>query len=164
MTPPPLDPRKSPWKRGDVCTLGFEKNGFVVDCSSQHFEVRWIPGGIVEQIPAGDIDNLLRVAHADSLSPDGRRTNLQFLEAVESLSHVQKALAERINTVKDENEKKELDRLARRIFAEDGCEWDKKHRAQLLTVLVEPKGLGVIFRFRERLHRLFCSSLLSRKK
>jgi hypothetical protein len=157
MTPQPLDPRKSPWKRGDVCTLGFEKNGFVVDCTSQHLEVRWMPGAVVERIPAEDIDNLLRVAHADSLGPDGHRTNFQFLEAIESLSRREEAVAERIKTVKNENEKEELDRLTRRLFAEDGCEWDKKHAAELWALLLEPNDVGVVFKFRERLHRLFCS-------
>jgi hypothetical protein len=155
MPPQPLDPRKSPWKRGDVCTLGFEKNGFVVDCTPQYLEVRRMPGSGIERIPAEDIDKLLRVAHADSLGPDGDRTNLQFLEAVESLSRVQDLLAERIKTVKDENEKEELNRLTRRIFA--GCEWDKKHAAELLALLLERKDVGVVFRLRERLHRLFCS-------
>jgi hypothetical protein len=154
MPPQPLDPRKSPWKRGDVCTLDFKKNGFVVDCTPQYLEVRWMSGSGIERIPAEDIDQLLRVAHADSLGPDGDRTNLQFLEAVESLSHVQDLLAERIRTVKDESEEEELNRLTRRIFA--GCEWDKKHAAELLALLLE-QDVGVVFRLRERLHRIFCS-------
>ena len=44
-----------------------------------------MPDGTIERIPAEDVDNLLRVAHADSLGPDGQRTNLQYLEVFETL-------------------------------------------------------------------------------
>jgi hypothetical protein len=40
-THPSLDPRKSPWKRGDVCTKGFERNGFVLNHTPEYLEVRW---------------------------------------------------------------------------------------------------------------------------
>jgi hypothetical protein len=73
-TSPSLDPRKSPWKRGDVCTRGFERPGFVLDHTSEYLEVRWSDDS-KERIPTDAVDSLLRVAHADSLGPDGRRTN-----------------------------------------------------------------------------------------
>jgi hypothetical protein len=110
----------------------------------------------VERIPTEAIDRLLRVAHADSLGPDGRRTNVEHLEVVEALSFIQRTLAERIETVKDEDEKKKLDHLVRRIFSHE-CEWDKKHQAKLMALLSAPKSAGVIFKLRERIHRLFCA-------
>jgi hypothetical protein len=158
MTPQPsLDPRKSPWKRGDVCTLGFEKNCFVLNYTKEYLEVRWMSDGSVERIPAEAIDSLLRVAHADSLGPDGRRTNSQYLEASEALALLESALAERIKGAKSESEKKELNHLTRRIFAEDGCKWDKKNQTKLLALLAAPKSVGVIFKLRERIHRIFCN-------
>ncbi len=69
----PLDPRKSPWKRGDVCSLGFEKHCFVMSYTLEYLEVRWMSDGSIERIPADTVDTVLRVAHGDSLGPDGRR-------------------------------------------------------------------------------------------
>jgi hypothetical protein len=54
---PPLDPRESPWKRGDVCTLGFKKSGFVLNHTPEYLEVRWMSSDEgVERIPAEEID------------------------------------------------------------------------------------------------------------
>jgi len=156
MQQPSLDPRKSPWKRGDVCTLGFEKYCFVLNHTPEYLEVLWVSDHSIERIPTEAIDRLLRVAHADSLGPDGRRTNLEHLEAVERLSRLKHALAERMETVKDEDEKEKLDRLVRRMFAEDECKWDKKNQTKLLALLAAPKSVGVIFKLRERIHRIFC--------
>jgi len=39
---PPLDPRKYPYHSGDVVTLSFKKNGFVLDFSPAYFEVMWM--------------------------------------------------------------------------------------------------------------------------
>lgn len=58
MTPQPLDPRKSPWKRGDVCTLGFEKVGFVLSYTPEYLEIRW-EGGIIEKRLAPEIEDIL---------------------------------------------------------------------------------------------------------
>lgn len=156
MQEPSLDPRKSPWKRGDVCTLGFEKNCFVLNYTPEYLEVRWMSDDKVERIPTEAIDRLLRVAHANTLGPDGHRTNLEYLEVAEALSRLKHTLAELMETVKDENEKKKLDRLVRRMFAEDECKWDKKNQAKLLALLTAPKSVGVIFKLRERIHRIFC--------
>lgn len=153
---PPLDPRKSPWKRGDVCTSGFTKTGFVLSYTPEYLEVRWTARGGVEKIPTEEIENLLRTAHADSPSTDGTKTNLELLEAVEALSRISEALKERMATVKNDNEKKELDRLSRRIFATDKCDWDDKNHVKILRLLIDPKNAGVIFKFRDRLHRVFC--------
>jgi hypothetical protein len=156
-TSPPLDPRKSHWKRGDVCTLGFEKNCFVLNFTPEYLEVRWMNDGSIERIPSDAIDNLLRVAHADSLGPDGCRTNLEYLQASETLSFVQHGLAERMKTITSENEKQKLDRLVRRIFAEEKCKWDARNSAKLLVLLATPESVGVGFRIRERIHRIFCT-------
>jgi hypothetical protein len=153
---PSLDPRKNPWKRGDLCTLGFEKNGFVLSHTAEYLEVRWMQGGGIERIPTGEIDNLLRVGHAaDSIAPGGR-TNLQNLEAIEALSGISDGIAERMKTVKNEDEKKELDRLVRRIFASDKCEWDSKNETKLWQMFLKPEKVGLIFKLRERIHRAFC--------
>jgi len=120
-TSPSLDPHKSPWKRGDVCTLGFEKNCFVLSHTSEYLEVRWMNDGGVERIQTDAIDSLLRVAHADGLGPDGRRTNLEYLQAREALDFLEHGLAERTKAIKSDKEKQQLDRLVRRIFSEGKC-------------------------------------------
>jgi len=51
--------------------------------------VRWDDDSIERILRADAIDNLLRVAHADSLGPDGRRTNLENLQALEALDFVE---------------------------------------------------------------------------
>lgn len=151
-----LDPRKSPWKRGDVCTRGFERPGFAVSCTSEYLEVRWNDNSI-ERIPSDAIESLLRVAHADSLGPDGRRTNLEYLQSLETLDFLQHGMAERIKTLKSNKEKEELDRLVRRIFSEGQCKWDARHASQLTVLLAAPQNVGLAFRIREKIHRFFCS-------
>jgi hypothetical protein len=153
-TPPSLDPLKSPWQRGDVCTRAFELAGFVVSRNQAYMQIRWNDGS-TEQVPDADIDSLTRFAHANSLGPDGKRTNLEYLETLEALDYLEHAIAERMKTIK-EHEKPELDRLVRRLFAENQCEWDKKHAAQLTAMLANPRNVGIIFRIRDRIHCRSC--------
>jgi len=157
-----LDPRKSPWKCGDVCTRDFKTVGFVVSHTSDYLEIRWNRDGIeeIERIPTDVVDDILRVAHADALSPADERTNLENLEKLEALDALENAISNR--TFKDDREKSEVDNLIRRSFATDGCAWDKKNASQLLVLALKPEEVGVSFKLRERLHRLFCSR--SRKR
>jgi hypothetical protein len=153
--PPSLDPLKSPWKRGDVCTRGFEKPAFVLNPAPECFEVRWNDDS-VERIPSGAIDNLVRVAHEDGLGPDGQRTNLGYLQSLEALDLLQHGLAERSKTIKSEKERRSLDHLVRRIFSDGKCKWDAAHTTELTMLLTSPGSVGIIFRIRERIHRIFC--------
>lgn len=155
-TSPSLDPSKNPWKRGDVCTLGFEKNGFVLNHTPEYLEVQWMNGGSIERIPTEAVDQLLRVAHADSLGPDGHRTNLEYLQVRESLDGLEQRIAERTKAIKSEKEKQELDRLVRRIFAQGECKWDTRHAGELMALLGAPESVGIAFKIRERIHRMFC--------
>lgn len=155
-TRPSLDPRKTPWKRGDVCTLGFEKHCFVLNHTSAHLEVRWMDGGGVERLTGIDIENLLRVRHADDPDPTGEKTNLQALEVYESLCRVGEAVQNRIENIKDESEREELDRLTRRLFAVDKCTWDKKHQGEIYLLIVNPTKVGLFFRVCDRVHRTIC--------
>lgn len=155
MDAPPLDPRKSPWKRGDVCTRDFTKVGFVLSYTPDYLEIRW-SGGVIERVPAHEIDNILRTAHANSTSPGGHQTNLETLAVIERLERIKTLLATRV--FKNDREKREADNLVRRSFATDGCDWDKRHSNQLLDLLLQPETVGAFFKLRERLHRLFCSA------
>src|SRR5713101_8122205 len=115
MRPQPLDPRQSPWKRGDVCTRDFKTNGFVLSYTSEYLEILWHGHDnidTIEKIPAHEVDDILRVAHADQISPAGRWTNLENLEAVEALTAVGNAAANR--SFKNERERSEADNLVRR--------------------------------------------------
>jgi hypothetical protein len=150
---PPLDPRKTPWKRGDVCTLGFKKSGFVLNHTPEYLEVRWMPNEGIERIPAEDIDNVLRVMHADSPSPDGTRTNLESLEIIESLSRVSDAVTERMKSVKDPAEKKEIDALIARSFGPK-CAFDRKHGNILFDLAIDPRQVSWYWKLRERIHRV----------
>ena len=157
MTPQSLDPHENPWMRGDVCTKGFEKVGFVVSYTSGHLEILW-PNG-VERVPSDEVDDIRRMAHWDSVPPGGQKTNLETLESLEALEILSNALSNALTdrAFKNEHEKAEVDNLIKRSFATDGCEWDKKHSTQLLTLALYPERVGIVFKLRERLHRSFCS-------
>ena len=161
MTTPSLDPRKTPYKRGDVVTLGFKKVGLVREFTPAYLEVRWNDednegNDKIERIPTAEIDNLVRVAHADALSPGGSRTNLQALEAIESLERVRALAAERTKTIKSPREQAHVNSLVTRAHATDGCEWDKQHYVLLMKLALEPWNVGLIPKLQERLHRAFC--------
>jgi hypothetical protein len=113
--------------------------------------------GGVERIPTDAIDNLLRVAHADSLGPDGHRTNLEYLQVFEGLDFLGHGLAERAKATESEEERQELDHLVRRIFSEGKCKWDALHRNELTILLAAPGSVGIAFKIRERIHRIFCA-------
>lgn len=157
MTPTPLNPRKSPWKRGDVCTRGSEKAGFILSYTPEYLEIRWNGRDGIERVPASQVDEILRVAHAEGPSLAGQGTNLQTLETIEALERVRNAAANR--TFKNEHEKREVDNLIERSFATDGCAWDKRNSNHLLTLALQPETVGIIFKLRERVHRLLCSRL-----
>ena len=71
MTPQSLDPHENPWKRGDVCTKGFEKVGFVVSYTSGYLEILW-PNGI-ERVPADEVDDILTEPRGDGGVSDKTR-------------------------------------------------------------------------------------------
>jgi hypothetical protein len=157
----PLDPRKTPFARGDVVTRGFQLAGLVTEVTSSYLEIRWNKGGnegkdTIERIPAADMDNVIRVAHADSLSPGGDKTNLQSLDAIEALERINIAIRNRMATIKTPTEKAEVDSLVTRAFAKDGCPWDRKNGARIFQLAVEPNNVGMLFKIQERLHRAFC--------
>jgi hypothetical protein len=157
----PLDPRKTPFSRGDVVTRGFKLAGLVTEVTSSYLEVRWNKEGnegndTIERIPAAEMDNLVRVAHADSLSAGGDQTNLQSLEGIEALERVTIAMRKRMATIKTPREKAEVDSLVTRAFAKDGCPWDRKNGARIFQLAVEPNNVGMLFKIQERLHRGFC--------
>jgi hypothetical protein len=87
-----------------LCKRGSDKAGFVLDHTAECLEVSWFGDNVVERIPIEDTDDLLRVAHADSLAPGGR-TYLETLEARKSLSRIKDGINERMKRVK--NEKRE---------------------------------------------------------
>jgi hypothetical protein len=158
---PSLDPRKTPYKRGDVVTLGFKKVGLVRGLTAAYLVVRWDDAGNegtdkIERIPTTDIDNLVRVAHADALSPGGTQTNLQALEVIESLERVRTLAAERMKTIKSPGEQAHVNILITRANATDGCDWDKQHYVLLMKLALEPWNVGLIPKLQERLHRVFC--------
>ena len=124
--------------------------------TAEYLEVRWSDES-KERIRTPDLESLLRIAHADSLGPDGRRTNLEILQSLEALDFVQRGIEERAKTIKSDRERNELDRLVRRIFAEGQCKWDARHSDELMGLLVAPLSVGFAFRVRERIHRMFCS-------
>jgi hypothetical protein len=150
---PPLDPRKYPWRRGDVCSLGGSKSGFVLAYTSEYLEVRWMPGGVVERLTDGDAESAIRYAHANSISAGGKGTNLEALEAIEALTRIEDAIRERMKTVKNETEKKELDALIKRSFNPE-CAFDRKYSNQLAALAIAPHEVGWFWKLRERIHRV----------
>jgi len=151
---PSLDPRKTPWKRGDVCALGSSKSGFVLDHTPEYLEVRWGPQGPIERLTGADAESVIRYAHADSLSAGGDMTNLEALETIEALDRVAEAVRERSQTIKSETEGKEVTALINRA-AQPECEFDRKHSAKLFALAVKPGEVGWYFKLREKIHRVF---------
>lgn len=150
----PLDPRKSPWKRGDLCTRGFRMSGFVVSCTPEHLEVRW--PDCVERIPADEIDSLVRLAHADGSSPSGEKTNLETLLTLEALERI--GTLARNRKFKNARQKAEADNFIRRAHAPDACYWDKENAINLTRLALEPEKVSLVFKIEERLHKVFCKN------
>jgi hypothetical protein len=50
ITQSSLDPRITPWKRGDVCTRNLDRVGFVLNCTREYLEVRRSEG-LIALIP-----------------------------------------------------------------------------------------------------------------
>lgn len=156
-TRPSLDPRKSPWQRGDVVTADFKSSGHVLSWTDKGLEVRWTDQRGVELVRPERADDLLRVAHAADVKPGGPRgeTNLEMLEVLLSLERIRQGMSDRLRTVKNQKEKDELDSLIRRAF-EGTCAWDKRHQNELIMRVLDPHGVGSAFRIRDGLHRAFC--------
>ena len=85
-----------------------------------------------------------------------QRTNLQYLEVFETLDFLEHGVNDRVKTLKSDKERRVLDRIVRRAFAEGKCKWDARHASELLTLLAAPQNVGFVFRIRERIHRIFC--------
>jgi hypothetical protein len=115
--------------------------------------VRWAGDDGVERIPAVTVDDVLRVAHADSLTPDGTQSNLESLEALESISRLKNAVANRMRAVKNETEKRELDALIKRSFSPE-CVFDRKHTKLLFDLAIDPQRVSWYWKLRERIHRI----------
>ena len=150
----PLDPRKSPWKRGDVCSRGFRMAGLVASCTPEYLEVRW--KDCVERIPADEVDSVIRLAHADGLSGSDERTNLETLLALEALEHF--GMSTKNRKFKNAQEKSEADNLIRRAYATTGCYWDKENSTNLTRLALEPEKVSLGFKIQERIHRVFCKN------
>lgn len=150
---PPLDPRKTPWKRGDVCSLGSSKSGFVLDYTPEYLEVRWMPEGVVERLTNGDAASVIRHMHADSISPSGKMTNIEALETIEALTRVEEAARERTKTIKSEAEQQEVNMLIKRSLNPE-CEFDRKHSTMLAALAIKPDEVSWYWKLRERLHRI----------
>lgn len=149
----PLDPRKSPWKRGDVCSLGSSKSGFVLDYTAEYLEVLWMPEGPVERLTDGAAESVIRHAHADSISPGGTMTNLEALETIEALNRVAEAARERSKSIKSEAEQKEVNTLIQRSLNPQ-CEFDRRHATKLATLAIKPNEVSWYWKLRERIHRV----------
>ena len=153
---PPLDSRKYPWHRGDVVTLGFKKSGFVLDSTPEYLEILWMPETQVERLGPAQADDLLRIMHGASMSPGGSKTNAEVLDVVLALDSVGTALEDRMRTVRTEPERELIDSLISRVFATEGCDWDRAHQGKLWALAVKPSEVGLLFKIEERIHRMFC--------
>jgi hypothetical protein len=77
----------------------------------------------------------------------------ELVRKMRGLDALKDKLAQRMNSFKNDEEKREADSLIQRAFS-DECEFDRKHRLELLTLVIAPNELGWYFRLRERFHRL----------
>jgi hypothetical protein len=156
----PLDPRKTPYTRGDVVTRGFKQFGMVREYTPAYLEVRWNKEGNegnakIERVPTERIDDLLRVAQADAFFSADGQTNLQTLNGIEALERIQEGLRNRMKSITSPAEQAEVDGLVKRAWG-DKCAWDRKNQANLLLLIIDPDNVGMLFKVRERIHRAFC--------
>jgi hypothetical protein len=70
-----------------------------------------------------------------------------------ALEHIQETIARRMANLTSEEARREADSLVRRAFG-GGCEFDRKHQVELLTLAIAPHEVSWQFKLRERLHRL----------
>jgi hypothetical protein len=161
-TQPALDPRKSPWRRGDVVTRGFKQVGFVTEYTALYLEVRWNKEGNegdakIERIPISEVDALVRVGHADQRTPgDNPTTNLDSLETIESLERIRDAIATRMKAINTDEERREANALVKRIFRANKCAFDERNEYRLLVSLTNPENVGLLFKAQDWLHQMFC--------
>jgi hypothetical protein len=80
-------------------------------------------------------------------------TNLEALKELEALSYVEDAIRERMKTVKNETEQKELDVLIDRSF-QPKCAFDRKHHQLLFQLAIDPREVSWYWKLRERIHRV----------
>jgi hypothetical protein len=153
---PPLDPRNDGWHYGDVVTLGFRKSGFIVDSTPEYLEVAWMPDCVTERLGQAETENLVRVAHAASLSPTGDKTNVEVLETMLALRKIEIAIKERVASCKTLVEADCINQQIQRCFNEGGCDWDKAHGDKLLQLAIEPSKVGILFKLQEWMHRVSC--------
>ena len=111
-----------------------------------------MPAGVVETIPAEDFDDVLRVVHANSITADGKSTNLETLRDIEALHHVRDAITERMKGAKSDADRKEVDALIKRFLGPD-CAFDRQHADLLFQIAIVPQSVGWYWKLRERLHR-----------
>lgn len=142
-------------------TRGFNIAGLVTEYTPAYLEVRWCETdgegkSRIERIPTAEIDDLVRMAHADSPSATGTGTNLETLEGLEALERVQILVAARIKTIKSPSEQAHVNSLIARANATDGCDWDKQHYVLLMKLALEPWNVGLVPKLQERAHRVFC--------
>jgi hypothetical protein len=133
--------------------LGSSKIGFVLNHTPEYLEIRWGPDGPVERLTGGEAESVIRFAHADSASPDGKITNLETLKTIEALDAVEKAARERSKSIRSESERAEVNMLIDRSF-QPKCEFDRKHSILLATLAIKPDEVSWYWRLRERIHRI----------
>ena len=117
-------------------------------------------GGVSEPDRLSELEDLRR--RLQSLAEEEERytglvAKAEDLERdYEDMSEFDKALRERIATIKNEREKQVVNLLLKRAFS-DACEWDRRHKGQLATLALRPKESTWIFRlqnwFHLRVHR-----------
>jgi hypothetical protein len=84
--------------------------------------------------------------------PDNKSVN-DLIKECRALEWVEKATLERMATIKNEREEREVNRLIERAF-QPRCEWEKKNMTGLLTLALKPDEAGCYFKLRERFHHL----------
>ena len=73
-------------------------------------------------------------------------------QKVLALEDLQDKIALRMNSFKSEEEKQQVNSLIRRAFSGE-CEFDRRHKADLITLAIAPHEVSWQFKLRERLHR-----------
>jgi hypothetical protein len=121
--------------------------------NDEFLAVYWQTG--IENVHRSMLTELRRPTDDEArLMKEAKYSPLKSLEALESLDNVQLLLTERERTIRSQREKRKLDDLIRRIFAEPReCNWDRNNADGLTLLALQPDEVGWLFKLREWIHR-----------
>jgi hypothetical protein len=77
----------------------------------------------------------------------------QLMEKIDAFDDLKYAIKERMASFSSPEEEAEANSFIKRAF-DPQCEFDRKHKVELIALAISPHALSWHFKVRERIHRL----------